>query len=92
MTNAERETHLNLCADDRSTWQVASNDPVLIGRLERIGAELVSVAGETHFYRLRADQVLLRRGKRRMSEETRHAVAQRLRALSGTDAKMASGA
>jgi hypothetical protein len=65
MTDAtEGETHLNMTADDRQHWQVASNDPVLQARLERIGAVTLSVAGATRFYRLRADQVLLRRGKR----------------------------
>jgi len=83
-TNAERETHLNLVADDRSYWHVASNDPVMVGRLHRIGAELVRVVGETHFYRLRADQVLIRKGKRQMSERARIESAERLRSVSTT--------
>ena len=88
-TNAERETHLNLAADDRSIWHVASNDPVMIARLQRIGADLVSVKGETVFFTLRADQVLLRKGKRHVSDATRHAAAQRLRVSSRTEAERA---
>lgn len=85
-TNAERETHLNQVADDRSTWEAASNDPVMVARLQRIGAVLVRTVGETHFYRLRADQVVIRSGKRKVSERARIEAAQRLRASSTTRA------
>lgn len=83
-TNAERETHLNQVADDRSTWEAASNDPVMVGRLQRIGAVLVRTVGDTHFYRLRADQVVIRSGKRKMSERARIESAERLRSASRT--------
>jgi hypothetical protein len=40
-TNAERETHLNMVAGDRDIWHVYSDDPVMMARLERIGAKTV---------------------------------------------------
>ena len=83
LTNAERETILTMTADDRQTWHVFSDDPVMIARLERMGATRTETRGDSAFFTLTADQVLLRRGKRRLSEETRIAQAQRLRALSG---------
>ncbi len=84
-TNEERETVLSMAADDRHTWHAATNDPVMMRRLDGIGAELVNTRGETRFYRLRADQVLLRKGKRHVSDETRRAAAQRLKSYSTTE-------
>lgn len=64
LANAERETHLNMVAGDRDTWHVYSDDPVMMTRLERIGAK--PVREESHggkHYTLRADQLLLRKVK-----------------------------
>jgi len=70
LTNEERETCLNMVATDRNTWEVFSDDPVMQGRLERIGAELVRSEGPSKFYRLDARQVLLRKipAKRHVSD------------------------
>lgn len=78
LSNAERETHLNLIADDRSVWEVFSDDPVMMARLDKI-AEVAEVVGGGKRYRLRADQVVLRTGKRRVSEAQRLQMAERLR-------------
>ena len=82
MTNAERETHLNMSADDRGTWQVYSDDPVMQRRMEKVGATLVKTEahGGKH-YTMRADQVLLRLGKRKVSEAQRKVLADRLSSL-----------
>lgn len=72
LTNAERETHLNLVADDRNVWHVYSDDPVMQRRLASIGAVVEKEDGTGIHYTLRADQVLLRKGKRKappMTEE-----------------------
>jgi len=79
----EQETHLNMVADDRDTWHVYSDDPVIMARLERIGAKLVKeeAHGGKH-YMLRAEQVLLRRGKPKrkpMTDEQRAELRRRLR-------------
>lgn len=68
---SERETNLNLSADDRGTWGVFTDDPVMIAKMEKVGAEFVRDAkgGEGKFFKLRADQVVIRTGKRFMSEE-----------------------
>jgi len=80
LTLGEQETHLNMTADDRSIWEVCSDDKVMQLKLERIGAIFVRGDGPTKFYTLRADQVLLRKGKRRMSDEQRKQSGDRLRA------------
>ena len=82
LTLAEMETHLNLTADDRNTWTVSSDDPVMQRRLEAIGATLLREGrnGTTKFYTLRADQVLLRTGKRKVSDAQRIQSAINLRA------------
>ena len=82
LTNEERETTLSMVADDRNTWIVFSDDPVMVARFRRIGAkEVEGRKGETgvHFT-LDASQVLLRKGKRKLSDEARAASAERLRA------------
>jgi hypothetical protein len=86
LTLEEMETALTMCADDRGTWQVFSDDPVMQRRLEAIGATLVRPAnnGIGKFYTLRADQVLLRKGKRELSEDTKAQLANRMRAMRST--------
>lgn len=68
-------------ADDRNTWHVFSDDPVMQRRLEAKGAEVVSVAGDGKHYKLRADQLLFRTGKRVLSETRKAQLAARMRAL-----------
>ncbi len=81
LTLEEQETHLNMTADNRGMWAVYSDDPVMMRRLESIGAQLVREerSGGRH-YELRADQVVLRKGKRQLSEAQR-AVLDRARQL-----------
>lgn len=76
-----------MTGDNRQTWYVFCDDPVMVARLEKIGAERVRSVGEGAEFVLRADQVLLRRGKRQLSEETRLAAAARLRASTRIEAK-----
>lgn len=78
LTNAERETIISQSADNRDAWHVFSDDPVTIRRLEKLGAtRLVTRAGSAEF-ELRADQLLIRRGKRSTSEAQRGAARQRM--------------
>mgnify|MGYP001612907690 FL=1 len=78
LSNAERETHLNMMADDRSVWIVFTDDPVLMRKFDTI-AEFVEVVGGGKRYKLRTDQVLLRAGKRTVSEENRRKFAERMK-------------
>lgn len=73
----EQETHLNMTADDRGTWYVFSDDPVMQRRLEKIGAVITKVMkdGVGKEYTLKASQVSLRK---EMSAEKKAALAARL--------------
>ena len=77
---AEQETHLNMTADDRQTWEVFTDDPVMIARLDKI-SDAIKTVGEGKTYRLRADQVLLRKGKRSVSDAQRKKLAERMKRL-----------
>jgi len=95
LTLAEMETNLNMCADDRTTWTVSSDDPVMQRRLEAVGATLLreSKNGVTKFYTLRADQVYIRSGKRKLSDAQKAQLGDRLRAMRATpDSVEAEGA
>lgn len=80
LTNAERETILNMNADDRTQWIVFSDDPVLQRKLEKICATLTEDRNGSRFYTLPAACVLLRaaRVKRILTAEQREKLAQRL--------------
>lgn len=84
LTLTEQETNLNLVADNRGTWHVYSDDPVMQRKFEAIGAVLVreDKYGPGKHYTLRADQVLLRRGKPKrqpLTEEQGRELSKRLR-------------
>ena len=72
----ERETHLNMTGDDHATWIVYSDDPFWQRRFEKLGIEFVEVAGGGREYRLNADMVLIRKGKRAVSEARREQLRQ----------------
>lgn len=73
----ERETCFNMTGDDHTVFQVFSDDPFWIRRLEKLGAVPTAVVGAGFTYTLRADQLLVRKGKRLVSEEQREALRQR---------------
>ena len=61
LTAAERETRLSMMGDDHGTWDVFTDDPMWIDRLDKI-ATAWKVNGEGKWYTLRADQVVVRIG------------------------------
>jgi|GEM_PF-5154198 len=67
----ERETHLSMAGDNRTEWEVFSDDPYWIRRFEKLGVAPVEVVGTGFKYKIRSDQVLIRKGKREVSEEQR---------------------
>lgn len=81
LSNEERETHLNQSAADRKTWEMATDDPVWIARMERLGIAPDRTRGATHFYTLKDEQVVVRKGKRHMSEAQRAASVERMREM-----------
>ena len=70
---SERETHLNMVGDDHGHWELFSDDPYTIRRLAKLGITPTATVGEGYQYQLNADQVLIRRGKRKTSEAQRNA-------------------
>jgi hypothetical protein len=81
----ERETHLNMTGDNHAEWEVFTDDPYWIRRLEKMGIQPVAKVGFGFKYKLSADQVLIRKGKRHVSEATRTAMRERLRNSSTTE-------
>jgi hypothetical protein len=76
LSNSERETHINMVADDRSVWAIFSDDPVMIRKLERVGAVLIrTVHGGGKHYTLPANQISFRNPPRVLSDEERAAKA-----------------
>lgn len=67
----EQKTHLNIVTADREFWEAATNDPVMIRKLQSIGAVPTKFKGDVCFFKLGFDQVLLRKGKRKVSDAQR---------------------
>ena len=78
LTNAERETHISMCADDRSMWAIGTDDAYWQRRFEAVGAALTKVRGDWREYTLPANQISLR-NKRELTDEQREALAERAR-------------
>lgn len=80
MANADEiETAFYQNAANRKVWSVFTEDPVWVRKLEKAGAVLVKDnqnGGKT--YTLRADQVLIRTGKRQVSDEQKARSATRM--------------
>ena len=70
-TLEETETILYSNATDRSAWEAYTNDPVWQRRLEALGATCTRERNGTKWYALADGQVLLRKGKRKVSETQR---------------------
>lgn len=77
---SDREIIISQDADNRQEWNVFTDDPVMVRKLEAIGATRTDTRGESTFWTIRADQILLRRGKRQVSEANRQAARERLAA------------
>lgn len=77
LTNAEREVHLSMVADKHDTWEVYSDDPMWVARLDKIAtAYKVSAIGK--WYRLTAGQVTIKKERLPMTDEQRKAATERL--------------
>lgn len=82
LSNEERETHLNMTADNRNQWHVYSDDPIMQRRLESVGATLVRVAadGLGKEYTLPANQISFRNPPKPLSDARKAQLADQLRA------------
>ena len=83
LTLAEQETALYMSADDRNTWHVFSDDPVLHRKMDAVGATLVrqSADGGSKWYTLPANQLTIRQPTKPMSEERKAQLGDRMRAM-----------
>ncbi len=81
-TLEETETVLCQQASNRREWNLFTEDPVWQRRLESFGIEPdAELHGGGRTYTLRADQVVIRKGKRETSEAQRAAFAERMAAV-----------
>ena len=80
LTLEEQETCFNIIASDRSKVHVFTDDPVWIARLDKV-SEAVRNTGEGKEYILRIEQLVVRKGKKHMSDEQRAAMSERMRKL-----------
>lgn len=83
LTIAERETRLVMMGDDHTQFDVQTDDPFWIARLDKV-ATAYKVNGEGRWYKLRADQVVVRIG---ISDARRE--ASRIAGQRGMAARMA---
>lgn len=79
-TADEMETMFNIVASDRNTVLVFSDDPVWMRRLDKLGT-FVRNTGEGKEYTLRIDQLVVRSGKRQVSETQRAAATETMRKI-----------
>jgi hypothetical protein len=82
-TQEETETSLYQNAADRSTWELCTEDAVWQRRLEAMGIAPTRTRGDARWYTLRADQVVIRKGKRATSPEQAAAFRARMASARG---------
>lgn len=70
----EREINISQSDADRSTFEVFTDSPFWIRRMAKLGIEPIKPVGFGFKYQLSADQVLIRKGKRQVSEAQREAM------------------
>lgn len=83
LTQDEQETCFSIVASDRKLIHVFSDDPVWMARLDKI-ATFVRVTGEGKEYTLRDDQLVVRKGKKQMSEAQKAQMSERMRNMRRT--------
>jgi len=87
LTLEERETAVMQSADDRGTWKIYTDDPVMIAKLERLGMPcVIREDGIGREYIVEANQVSFRR-KRIMTEEEKKIRGDRARRAFGHGSK-----
>ena len=59
---------VSMAGNEHGHWDVFTDDPYWMRRLEKLGIEPVKVVVCGRQYRLTADQVLIRKGKRAVSD------------------------
>jgi hypothetical protein len=75
LSNEERETHLNMVANNRGEWKVFSDDPVMIRKLDKMSTAIM-VRDGGKYYTLKKSQVTLRK-EVVLTPEQRKAISER---------------
>ena len=75
LSNEERETHLNMVANNRGEWIVFSDDPVMIRKLDKISTATTARDGGK-YYTLKKPQVSLRK-ERILTDEQKKELSNR---------------
>jgi hypothetical protein len=75
----ERETHINMTGDNHDVWVVFTDDPYWIRKLDKVAQG--KPVGNGKEYKLRADQVVIRSGKKQLSETHKAQLAIKMRSL-----------
>jgi hypothetical protein len=70
MKLTEKETHLNLTCDDRSQWQVFTDDPTMIKRFDSLGYQRQKKVGDGYTYSIAADIQFVAMPKKRKPRVT----------------------
>jgi len=78
-TQAEIETHLNMSAENRDAWEMATDDIVMKRRMERMGIAPTRKQGDVCFYSLTSANIVIRKGKRKVSDAQRLLAAERMK-------------
>jgi len=81
LTNAERETHVSQTADDRSQWEMYTDDPVWIARMEKLGIEPTRQTSTGVFYTVPDAQVSIRKARKPLTEAQRAKLSKRMARL-----------
>lgn len=78
----EQEVCLSMSLDEPGTWHCYTDSPKMQERLEEVGAVLVRTAkvGPGKFYTLKAEQIVLRKGKKELSPERKAQLGAQLNA------------
>jgi hypothetical protein len=79
LTTEEKETVISIDASDRSICYVYSSDPVYQRKLEKIGATVISENDWGKRYELPANQVILSKARKPMTEEQRKESSERMK-------------
>ena len=79
LSSMEQETHFNITGDNRDVVHVFSDDSMWIRRLDKLATGTSCGAGKK--YELNIDQLVIRKGKRSVSDASRLASAERMRRL-----------
>ena len=75
----ERETHISQSADDRSIWNVFSDDLVFHQRMERLNIAPHKEIGEGRWYRLNRSQVRIVKAQKPLTDAQKAERVQRLK-------------